>query len=150
MLINFPHLLADVNVVLVATEMTLASARDTIRILSWLKANAAHARPIVVANKVQTAVAEITKADFEASIERKINFTIPFDLKAAANAAKLGQTFAEANRSTKAGGVLREIAAAVIGTGEDEGEGAAEGAVVDKKSLLGKFDLKAMLPAKKK
>ena len=36
MLINFPHLLADVNVVVVATEMTLASARDAIRILSWL------------------------------------------------------------------------------------------------------------------
>ena len=150
MLINFPHLLADVNVVLVATEMTLASARDTIRILSWLKTNAAHARPIVVANKFQTAVAEITRADFEASIERKINFAVPHDLKAAANAAKLGQTFAEANRSTKAGAVLREVAAAVIGVGEEEGEGAAEGAVADKKSLLGKFDLKAMLPAKKK
>ena len=150
MLINFPHLLADVNVVLVATEMTLASARDTIRILSWLKTNAAHARPIVVANKFQTAVAEITRADFEASIERRINFAVPHDLKAAANAAKLGQTFAEANRSTKAGAVLREVAAAVIGVGEEEGEGAAEGAVADKKSLLGKFDLKAMLPAKKK
>ena len=151
MLINFPHLLADVNVVLVATEMTLASARDAIRILSWLKTNAAHARPIVVANKVQPAVAEITRADFEASIERKIDFVVPFDLKAAANAAKLGQTFAEANRATKAGGVLREVAAAVIGAGQEEGEGeAVTGVVAGKKSLLGKFDLKAMLPAKKK
>jgi pilus assembly protein CpaE len=151
MLINFPHLLADVNVVLVATEMTLASARDAIRILSWLKTNAAHARPIVVANKVQAGVAEITRADFEASIERKIDFVVPFDLKAAANAAKLGQTFAEANRTTKPGAVLREVAAAVIGVGQEEGEGeAASGAVAAKKSLLGKFDLKAMLPAKKK
>ncbi len=41
MLINFPHLLGDVNVVLVVVEMTLASARDAIRILSWLKTNAA-------------------------------------------------------------------------------------------------------------
>src|SRR5690606_5339693 len=32
MLINFPHLLAEVNVVPLATEMTLASARDTISI----------------------------------------------------------------------------------------------------------------------
>ena len=51
MLINFPHLLADVNVIVLATEMTLASARDTIRILSWLKTNAAHAHPVIVANK---------------------------------------------------------------------------------------------------
>ena len=150
MLINFPHLLTDVNVVVVATEMTLASARDAIRILSWLKTNAAHARPIVVANKVQSSISEISRADFEASIERKINLTVPYDVKAAANSAKLGQTFAEANRSSKAGAVLREIAAAVIGVGE-EGASEAEGTVLTgKKSLLGKFDLKAMLPPKRK
>jgi pilus assembly protein CpaE len=150
MLINFPHLLTDVNVVVVATEMTLASARDAIRILSWLKSNASHARPIVVANKVQSGITEISRADFEASIERKINLIVPYDLKAAANAAKLGQTFAEANRSAKAGAMMRELATAVIGVGE-EGAGEAEGASVGgKKSLLGKFDLKAMLPPKKK
>ena len=151
MLINFPHLLTDVNVVVVATEMTLASARDAIRILSWLKTNAAHARPIVVANKVQPSISEISRADFEASIERKINLTVPYDVKAAANSAKLGQTFAEANRSSKAGAVIREIATAVIGAGE-EGASEAQGGTVTavKKSLLGKFDLKAMLPPKKK
>ena len=150
MLINFPHLLADVNVVVVATEMTLASARDAIRILSWLKTNAPHARPIVVANKVQPAITEISRSDFEASIERKINLSVPYDVKAAANSAKLGQTFAEANRSTKAGAMMRELAAAVMGAGE-EVVGEVEGTVLaGKKSLLGKFDLKAMLPPKKK
>ena len=68
MLITYPQLLADVNVVVVAVEMTLASARDAIRILSWLKSYAPHAIPIVVANKVQTGALEISKADFEASI----------------------------------------------------------------------------------
>ena len=150
MLINFPHLLADVNVVVVATEMTLASARDAIRILSWLKSNAPHARPIVVANKVQPAITEISRSDFEASIERKINFTVPYDVKAAANSAKLGQTFAEANRSTKAGAVMRDIAAAVMGAGDEVASEADVPVLAGKKSLLGKFDLKAMLPPKKK
>src|ERR1700712_695484 len=53
MLINFPQLLNDVNVVVVVTELTLAAARDTIRLLSWLKTNAGHAQVVVVANKVQ-------------------------------------------------------------------------------------------------
>ncbi len=151
MLINFPHLLADVNVVVVATEMTLASARDAIRILSWLKTNAPHARPIVVANKVQAGMAEISKADFEASIERKINITIPYDIKAAANAAKLGQTFVQANRSTKAGAAMRELATAVIGSAEDAAAEAIEKAPGAKKSLLGKFgDFKSLMPAKAK
>jgi pilus assembly protein CpaE len=148
MLINFPHLLADVNVVTLVTEMTLASARDSIRLLSWLKSNAAHVQPIVVANRVHTGLQEISKADFEASIERKIDFTIPFDVKAAVNSAKLGQTFAEANRATKAGGIIREIGQAVLGISDVEnGSTAPEPA---KKSLLGKLDLKSMLPKKDK
>jgi pilus assembly protein CpaE len=147
MLINFPHVLNDVNVVLLVTEMTLAGARDSIRLLSWLRANAGHVQPIIVANKVHPGNGEITKADFEASIERKIGYTIPFDAKAAANAAKLGQTFADANRSAKAGVVIRDIAKAIQGVGEGE---AVEEAVKAKSSLLGKLDLKALLPKKTK
>ncbi len=151
MLINFPHLLSDVNVVIVATELTLAGARDAIRLLSWLKTNASHARPIIVANKVQAGANEISKADFEASIERKINFMIPYDVKAASNAAKLGQTFVAANRASKAGGILRDIAHAIIGSvGEDGTTAADSGADVRKASLLGKFDLKKMLAPKPK
>lgn len=147
MLINFPHLLGDVNVVLVTTEMTLAGARDAIRILSWLKTNASHVQPIVVANKVQSGLAEISKADFEASIERKIGFSIPYDIKSATNAAKLGQTFADANRSSKAGSMIRDIAKTVMGIGEGE---AIDDAVKAKPSLLGKLDLKSLLPKKQK
>lgn len=146
MLINFPHLLADVNCVVLATEYTLSSARDAIRILSWLKANAAHVQTFVVVNKVQTATQEISKADFEASIERKVNYQIPYDLKSVTNAAKLGQTFAEANRTTKAGAIVREIAQAITGVSD-----AAEAAEAGKKaSLLGKFDLKGLLAKKDK
>jgi pilus assembly protein CpaE len=148
MLINFPHLLTDVNVVLLATEMTLASARDSIRIMSWLKTNAPHAQVVVVANKVQASGAEISRADFEASIERKINFSVPFDLKAASNAAKLGQTFADANRSTKAASVLRDIAHTVLGAADDDGSDIVETA--KGKSLMDKFDLKSLLVKKDK
>jgi pilus assembly protein CpaE len=127
--------------------LTLASARDTIRLLSWLKTNAAHAEPLVIANKVQPAVAEISKADFEASIERKIDFLIPYDIKAASNAAKLGQVFVDANRASKATAVIRQIADRVIGAGT--GDQAAAGGET-KKSLLGGFDFKALLKKKAK
>ncbi len=148
MVINFPHLLADVNVVTLVTEMTLASARDTIRILSWLKSNAPGAQPLIVANKVQQGASEISKADFEASIERKLNYVIPFDQKAAANAAKLGQTFADANRAAKAGAVIRDVAKALVGVGEEESADLAKAG--GNSSLLGKFDLKSLLAKKPK
>ena len=147
MVINFPHLMGDVNQVVVVTEMTLAGARDAIRILSWLRANAAHAHVLVVANKVHAGAAEISKADFEASIERKIDFAVPFDIKASAHAAKLGQTFAEANRTAKSAGVLRDIAQAIriAAHGEPEADTSAKPA---KASLLGKFDFKALMAKK--
>lgn len=147
MLVNFPHLFADVNVVVLTAEMTLASARDTIRILSWLKANAAHAQPLVVVNKAQPGTGEISKADFEASIERAIDFTVPYDFKAASNAAKLGQTFVEANRSSKASAVMRQLAERITGVSDEQAEAATPAA---KKSLLGSFDLKSLLAKKDK
>jgi pilus assembly protein CpaE len=131
------------------TEMTLASARDTIRILSWLKANAPGVNPLVIANKVQAGAAEISKADFEASIERKINFLIPYDQKAAINAAKLGQTFVDANRASKAGATMRDIAKAILASGEGEAT-AEEGESGGGSSLLGKFDFKSLLGKKSK
>jgi pilus assembly protein CpaE len=145
MLINFPHILAEVNMVVLATELTLAGARDAIRILSWLKSNAPHASVLVVANKVQVAVGEISRGDFESSIERKINIVIPYDAKAAAHAAKLGQSFAEANRASKAGAAIREVTHAINAT---MGDGGAVAEVGERKSLLGKIDFKSLLSRK--
>lgn len=146
MLINFPQLVAEVNVVVLVTELTLASARDTIRMLSWFKANAPHARVVIVANKVQTGVAEISKADFEASIETRIQVTIPYDIKAASLAAKLGQTFADANRASRAGSAIRDLSRMII---EEAGESAEKTGAAKtgsaKTSLLGKFDLKGIM-----
>jgi pilus assembly protein CpaE len=148
MLINFPQLLADVNVVVVVTELTLAAARDTIRLLSWLKAHVAFARPIVVANRIQ-AIHEISRLDFEASIERKIDFAIPCELKSATQAAKLGQCFAQANRSTAAGLALRQLTEQVHGIGQADGA-ASPARPAAGKSLLGKIAIKAMLTKKGK
>ncbi len=92
------------------------------------------------------ASARSASTDFEASIERKIDFVVPFDLKAAVNAAKLGQTFVDANRSSKAAAAIRDIATAVIGAGEAGGESFPD---ASGKSLLGKFDIKSMLAKKR-
>ncbi len=99
MLVHHPHLITDVQVAVLVTELTLAAARDAIRILSWFKSNAPQTQVIVVANKVQPqAVLEISRKDFEGSIERKIDLLIPFEQKVAAQAAKLGKPLAEAGK----------------------------------------------------
>lgn len=149
MLIDYPHLLHDVNVAVLVTELTLAAARDAIRLLSWLKSNAPHTRIVLVANKVQPGMLEISKSDFEASVERKIDFLIPADFKASANAAKLGQPFVEANKNHKISGMMKNLGDFVLGAANAEDDESEDGGA--KKSLLGKFgDFKSLLPSKPK
>ncbi|WP_066556050.1 pilus assembly protein CpaE [Croceicoccus bisphenolivorans] len=146
MLINFPHILNGADVFVLATELTLASARDAIRILSWVSSHAEHMKPIVVANRVAQGAGEISRADFEASIERKIDYVIPADIKAATQAAKLGQVFVDANRSSKASVALRDLGRAIVSAGGQEAQSGGDG----KASLMNKFDLRSMLGSKQK
>jgi len=147
MLINYPHLLGDVNATVIVTELTLASARDAIRLLSWLKSHAAQSKVIVVANKVQSSNLEISRQDFENSIERKIDIMVPSDPKTAAHAAKLGQAFVEAGKSSKATAKIIDLSNHILGAvASDDDEEAA-----DKGSLMDKFgSLKSLLASKKK
>ncbi|AKM10794.1 AAA family ATPase [Croceicoccus naphthovorans] len=148
MLINFAHILNGVNTLVLATELTLASARDAIRILSWSASHAEHMRTIVVANKVAQGAGEISRADFEASIERKIDYVIPADVKAATQAAKLGQVLVDANRASKASIALRDLARTIVASGGDADAGKAKGG--SKGSLMDKFNLGSVLGAKQK
>ena len=134
-MVHHPELLGDVNSIVLVTELTLAAARDVIRIQSWLKTNAPGARLLVVANK-SGAGSEIGTKDFESSIERKIDLTIPLDDKVAAQAAKLGQPIAEAAKGAKITLALTTLARRVADEGApDEGEEASSAST----SLLGKL-----------
>jgi pilus assembly protein CpaE len=145
MLVQFPHLLNDVHVVVVAVEFTLAATRDAIRILSWLKANAPQSRVVVVANKVLPGVQEVTRKDFEHSIERKVDILLPFDPKAATQAARLGQPLAKSAKSSKLSQPLSQLLTQTLEqASSDEGEAAPAS-----NSLLGKLGSFKSLVAKK-
>ncbi|UYY59855.1 AAA family ATPase [Sphingomonas sp. S2-65] len=141
MLVNHPHLITDVQVAVLVTDLTLAAARDAIRILSWFRSNAPQTQVILVANKVQpAAVLEISRKDFESSIERKIDVLVPFDAKLASQAAKLGKPLAEAGKNIKAMQPLTELAARITAISDTEqhddkpaaGKGARGSSLLDK------------------
>src|SRR3546814_7579751 len=67
--------------ILLVSDVTLAAALDTIRLLSGFKQNIPGARVILVANKFQSAIGELSRKEFESSIERPIDIVIPFDPK---------------------------------------------------------------------
>ena len=152
MLIQHPHLTADVNITLLVTELTLAAARDTIRILSWLKSNAPQTRVLVIANRVHPGAPEISRKDFEQSIERKVDVIVPFDLRIASQAAKLGKTLAETAKGSKVGAAFASLLDEVLGVADSDDQAAAsKGARKKGDSLLGRIgDFRSMMPSRRK
>ena len=149
MLVQHPMLVQDVNSVVLVTEITLAAARDCIRFLAWFKSNAPHAVVTLVANRVPAAgLPELSRKDFEESIERKIDLVIPFDPKLAAQAAKLGKPLAETAKAAKVGQALSSLATRLVSASSDEGGAAPSAKGV---SLMGKIGgLKLKLGKSKK
>ena len=152
MLVQHPHLITDIQTAVIVTELTLAAARDTIRILSWLKSNAPQTQVVLVANRVPQGTLEIARKDFEGSIERKIDFLVPYDQKLAAQAAKLGKPMAEAGKGSKTVTPLNDLATRLMAIGDNveapvKGSGKKDGKA---QSIMGKFaDLKSLMPSKK-
>jgi pilus assembly protein CpaE len=145
-LIQYPHLMQDVQTVIVVADLTLAATRDTIRILSWLRSGAPHVRVLVALNRVPAAgQSEVSRKDFESSIERKADLCLPFDPRLVAQAARLGKPLAEVARGARLGQQLLAMAAQVIASTDD-----AEAPVVAGRSLIDRIgEIAAKLPGKK-
>src|SRR3546814_6051038 len=126
MRIQQSNLINEVNETVVVTELTRAAARDSIRILSWLRSNAPGSQVFVVANLVHPNALEISRKDFEQSIEHKIDVLIPADPKLAAQAAKLGKTLAEVAKGNRIGHALENMMQLAMGAGEESVEGKIE------------------------
>jgi pilus assembly protein CpaE len=153
MLVQHPHLMNDIHATVLVTELTLAAARDVIRILSWLKSNAPQTKVIVVANKVAPSGAgEITRKDFESSIERKVDIIVPLDMKVATQAAKLGKTIAEAGKGSKIANALGDVANRLTSTVDESADAEVSASAGGKSSLLSKlssFKLPTKAPKEK-
>lgn len=148
-LISYPHLANDINVMVIVTELTLAAARDTIRVLAWAKSNAPHTKLIVVANKMNNASLEINRKDFEATIEHKIDVVIPTDHKSVAQAAKLGSPIVESVKSSKISLAIATLADTIQETALESADGEeGEDGKSNKKSVMDGF--KSLLSKKDK
>src|SRR3990170_7457278 len=142
MLIQHAHLVHDAHVAVVVAELTLAATRDAIRILAWLKSNAPQTKVIVVANRVPSGGAlEISRKDFEQSIERQVDIVFPADGKLAAQSAKLGKPMAEV-ATGKMAVPFNSLVNMVLSHSTEEGAGGGT-PVIGARSLVD--NLKSML-----
>jgi pilus assembly protein CpaE len=125
MMVQHPQLFHDIQSIILVVDFTLAATRDTIRILAWLRNNAPQAGVLIVVNRVHASVSEISRKDFEDSIERPVDFVLPYDIKQIVNASKLGKCVADAGKTSKLGqglaGVARKLLELVDDSTIDKG-----------------------------
>ncbi len=145
--VQHPHLLNDVAVTVVVTELTLAAARDMIRLKALIKQNAPDSRLIIVANKFAGSGGEISRKDFEETVESSIDMVVAYDPKMTAQAAKLGRAYSDIVKGTKAAQPLVQLANKIVEWGDDVGEGKEE--AKGKAGKKGKFDIKSFLTSSK-
>ena len=135
-----PQLLADTEALVLVTDITLAAARDTIRLLSWARQTVPSARVLLVGNKYVAGAGELSRKDFEDSVERPLDIVFPYDAKAVAQGAKLGRCWADMAAGTKTAALWADLAARIVaGSGRTENDVAAP-ATAGGTSLLARFN----------
>ncbi|MEM1020285.1 MAG: pilus assembly protein CpaE [Sphingomonadales bacterium] len=139
MLSSHGHLTAQATDIVLVSDLSLTSARDTIRMLQYFSEQAPKAKVHLILNKVATTVCEMTKADFEQSVERKVDLVLPYDPKPAVDAAKKGESVTQAAATCKLSGGIKKLSNMLC----DKPESA------EKESILAKLGLPASLKLKK-
>jgi pilus assembly protein CpaE len=96
------------------TDLSLAGMRDTMRFTGLMPSVNAACQQLVVLNRVgEHRQGEMPRQEFEKGINRKVDFTLPFDAKTVATATNFGQPVA-ASRGPVANG-LRDISERLCG-----------------------------------
>ena len=108
-------LIAKANDIMVVCDLSLASVRDTLRVISFIRDISPVAGVSVVANRVANGKGQISKRDFERGIETRIAYLIPDEPKAVALAANAGKPLPAAAKRSAVVGTLRKLTAAIAG-----------------------------------
>jgi len=118
--------------VALVTDLSLASARDLLRLSDFVKTLTPAARHLVIANQVGAKHrGEIARAEFERVTAIKIDHAIAFEPTAALTTASTGNVLSAALRHSVAAATMREIAMRLAGIEQKTA----------KPSLLGKLPL---------
>lgn len=114
-----PHAFTAVTDILLLCDQSLAGIRDTMRLLDLIKEGAPHARLKLASCSSDAGKPKITRADFEKSVGRKIDYEIPFEPKSVTAGANAGKPLTAVARGGKLVKTLRQIATE-LGGAEDK------------------------------
>ena len=110
------HALDVADVIAIVTDQSLSGMRDTQRILRMIRNRRSDAKCLVIGNRAGGVAGEVGRGDFERGVGAKISVSVPFDMKAAVAAARLGKPLAEVAKSPATIAELQALTLAVCVT----------------------------------
>lgn len=102
----------------IVTDLSLSGLRDTGRLIAAAKDHIDASRVVLVANRVGSdRHGAIDQAEFERALERKFDFVVPDDPKAAGAASRAGKAVIDMAKDGRLLGALRKVAGTIVTAG---------------------------------
>ena len=132
----------------IVTDLSLASARDTLRLSDFAKTMTPAARHLNIANNVGAKHrGEIAQAEFERVTAIHLDYAVPFEPAAALTTSSTGNVLTSAMRHTKAAGVMRDIAMRLAGYEQKATKKSMLSSLTSLPKLSGGLNPGALLPS---
>lgn len=130
------------------TDLSLASARDLLRLSDFAKTMTPAGRHLIIANHVGAKHrGEIAKAEFERVTAVKLDHVVPFEPTAALATASTGSVLPAALKHAPAAAAIRAVAMHIAGIEAAAGKTGSVLAKLPLANLPAKFSPRAMLPS---
>ncbi|MCC3861440.1 AAA family ATPase [Pseudemcibacter aquimaris] len=112
---DYPMLISESDEVILVSDLSLAATRDMVRMISYCTSVSPQVNIKIVLNKVNgPTLCEVSKKDFEATIERSCDWEIPLDQKLMVQVAKSGKVLAQSAKHSKISKVINNICDSIV------------------------------------
>jgi len=110
---RFPQIFEQSSDLIILADLSVVSARDTIRLIAHAKSVAPHLSVHLVGAMMGLGGHEVDAKDFENSVEHPFTATMPFEPKVFVQAAQAAKSVIDVAPQSKITGIIRKLAAAV-------------------------------------
>lgn len=107
---DYPMLVGETDEIILVSDLSLSATRDVVRFISFCRSVAPQVKIRILLNKVSgPGLVEVSKKDFEATIEQEVDWEIPLDSKLMIQVAKSGKILSQAAKNSKVSKIIHAV-----------------------------------------
>ncbi len=121
---DYPMLISETDEVILVSDLSLIATRDVVRFIAFCKAVAPQVKVRILVNKASgPGLVEVSKKDFEATIEQAVDWEIPCDNKLMIQVAKSGKILSQSAKHSKISKLIHTVCDSFTGGKAEDSSG---------------------------